>query len=370
MTSPPLGVARRRIVAVAASCLLVAAGAALAPAQARGARTAEAVTAAPVETEPGTSREKEPQPAPARPAGGVTPGATPDTGAPTDAPAEAPRAGGRPEDGTSFPAGANDWACVPSAAHPRPLVLVHGLGATAAENWFYLGPLLHEAGYCVFALTYGESPERPDFGGILPMQESAKELDDFVDRVLAATGAAQIDLLGHSEGTVMPQWWLKKLGGAALTHRYVAMTPLYDGTTVFIVDPVVDTLKALFAEGAGQATAGFDGYCGSCQQLLNGSDFYDELYADGTVGAPGVLYTTIMSRYDELVVPYTSGHIVAPGATNIVVQDVCPLNLDEHVLVAFDPVVARMILNALDPEHAAPVSCGPLLGLGAGPINL
>jgi len=354
---------RRRIVTAAALLLVAAVGAGLGPAQAGGARQAAMSS---VETDPGgTSQEKEPQAAPARADGATTtveaaPGTT----------TEAPRPGGKPEDGTSFPAGANDWDCVPSAAHPRPLVLVHGLGATAAENWSYLGPLLHDAGYCVFALTYGELPGRPEFGGMLPMQESAKELDDFVGRVLAATGAAQIDLLGHSEGTVMPQWWLKKLGGAARTHRYVAMTPLYAGTTLFVGDTVIDTLKSLFPEGAGQASSGFDGFCGSCQQFLNGSDFYEELYADGTVGAPGVLYTTIMSRYDELVVPYSSGYIVAPGATNIVVQDVCPLNLDEHVLVAFDPVVARMILNALDPEHATPVSCGPVLGLGAGPINL
>ena len=43
--------------------------------------------------------------------------------------------------------------------------------------------------------------------------------------------------------------------------------------------------------------------------------------------------------------------LIAPSATNIVLQDVCPLNLDEHLPVAFDPRVARIILNALDPAH-------------------
>jgi hypothetical protein len=45
------------------------------------------------------------------------------------------------------------------------------------------------------------------------------------------------------------------------------------------------------------------------------------------------------------------------GGTNIVLQDVCPADVSEHPLVAFDPVVLQLIRNALDPAHAAPVRC-------------
>ena len=72
------------------------------------------------------------------------------------------------------------------------------------------------------------------------------------------------------------------------------------------------------------------------------------------MAAPGVGYTTIMTRFDELVIPYSSGYLVGPDVENIVLQDVCPLDLSEHTLVAFDPVVAHLILNALDPAHATP----------------
>src|SRR5580700_7308411 len=65
------------------------------------------------------------------------------------------------------PAGANNWSCKPSAAHPYPVVLVHGLGATMGENWGYLSPLLAARGYCVFALTYGLDPRLPIFGGTI-----------------------------------------------------------------------------------------------------------------------------------------------------------------------------------------------------------
>ena len=90
------------------------------------------------------------------------------------------------------PPGANDFACKPSAVHPRPVVLVHGLSATMGANWGYLSPLLKERGYCVFALTYGLDPRISQFGapgGVIPVEQSAPELGSFVNRVLAATGA-------------------------------------------------------------------------------------------------------------------------------------------------------------------------------------
>ena len=81
---------------------------------------------------------------------------------------------------------------------------------------------------------------------------------------------------------------------------------------------------------------------------------------------PGVRYTTIMTRYDELVTPYTSGRLDASNATNIVVQNQCPLDFADHIAMAFDPTVGQDILNALDPAHKKPVPCRLVLpGVGA-----
>src|SRR4051795_5036208 len=55
---------------------------------------------------------------------------------------------------TASPPGANE-PCQPSAAHPRPVVLVHGTFADMSNSWQALSPLLHNRGYCVFALNYG-----------------------------------------------------------------------------------------------------------------------------------------------------------------------------------------------------------------------
>jgi triacylglycerol lipase len=257
----------------------------------------------------------------------------------------------------SSPPGANDFSCKPSTAHPEPIVLVHGLAATMGENWGTMSPLLANNGYCVFALTYGLDPGEQYVGGVMPMEQSSTELAAFVDKVLAATGAAKIDLVGHSEGTVMPQYYLKFLGGAAKVDKYVAMTPLYQGTTLEGIGSLLTTVEAAFPQVAGPISQAVNQFCGSCQEFLKGSPFLTHLYADGVYAVAGVTYTTIMTKYDELVTPYTSGRLNAPNATNIVVQNQCPIDYSEHLSVAFDPTVGQDILNALDPAHARPVPC-------------
>jgi triacylglycerol lipase len=255
------------------------------------------------------------------------------------------------------PPGTNNFGCRPSAAHPEPVVLVHGLGASAPTNWAYIGPRLVAKGYCVFALSYGRDPRtrllpfRP--GGTIPMEQSSAELKAFVDRVLQSTGASKVDIVGHSEGTVMPRYYLERRGGAAVVDDFVAMTPLWRGTNVagaaFLRDfagpfglsgPIINLVA---------------GFCGSCPEFLTGSPFLNDLNSDGEA-IPGIDHTNIVTRYDELVQPPTSG-VMRDGGTNIIIQDVCPLDVSEHVAVAFDPVVAQMVENALDPAHAQQVRC-------------
>jgi pimeloyl-ACP methyl ester carboxylesterase len=267
------------------------------------------------------------------------------------------------------PPGANDFGCKPSAAHPNPVVLVHGLGATMGENWATYAPLLANNGYCVFALTYGFNPNEQFVGGLQPMEQSSAELADFVQRVLAATGAQKVDLVGHSEGTVMPQYYLKFRGGAQYVDKYVAITPLYKGTTLLGIGNLEITFEKYFPQYAAAFAAGFGNFCGSCLEFLRGSAFLTHLYADGVYAVPGVTYTTIVTRYDELVTPYTSGLLTAPNATNIIVQKQCALDLGEHVAMAFDPTVGQDILNALDPAHKQPVPCRLVLPVVGAALN-
>jgi triacylglycerol lipase len=252
------------------------------------------------------------------------------------------------------PPGANDFSCKPSAAHPEPVILVHGLLATQTDNWQTISPLLANEGYCVFALTYGQvdaaNPLLHYVGGLAPMEEGAKELSAFVDEVLAATGAAKVDLVGHSEGATMPYWYLKFGGGAAKVAKMVGISPAVHGTHIADLASVAN----VFFPGAGASTVG--SFCASCLEFAPDSAFMRKLDGGG-VAVPGVAYTQIMTRYDELVVPYTSGVVTAPNSRNIVVQRQCPLDFADHVAIVADRTAADDVLNALDPAHPRQVRC-------------
>ena len=253
------------------------------------------------------------------------------------------------------PRGSNDWSCEPSKVHPRPVVLVHGMGSSRSANWGYLAPRLAQAGYCVFALTYGLHPDTRDWavrpGGMTPMQESSGELARFVHRVLRRTGAPRVDLVGHSEGTVMPRWYLERRGGARKVRRFVALTPLWRGT-----DPdVLAGALGLIGTATGPLVESFLEICGACPGIFRGSDYLRLLNSDGEA-VPGIKHVNILTTADEVVRPWQSG-LMADGGKNIVVQEVCPANSSGHGAVAFDPVVVRLVLNALKPERARPARC-------------
>ena len=132
------------------------------------------------------------------------------------------------------PPGANDWSCKPSAEHPYPVILVPGTFESMAKNWSTMSPYLKSQGYCVFALNYGAT------NGVYataPVAESAKQLAPFVDSVRAATGAKQVDLVGHSQGGMMPRYYMGFLGGAKNVHHLVGIAPSNHGTKGLIVPP-------------------------------------------------------------------------------------------------------------------------------------
>ena len=263
-------------------------------------------------------------------------------------------------DGKADPPGANDWSCDPTRRHPRPVVLVHGTGGTKDTNWMTYAPLLSNHGYCVFALTYGlEEPATPGYrpGGMSRIQDSARELGRFVARVRRATGAAKVDLVGHSQGTLMPNYWMKFLGGARFVKRHVSLAPLWHGTFQL---GLRETLTRSFGIPQNQELP----YCRACAQMSAGSSFLQQMRRGG-VAVAGVEYTNIVSRYDQVILPYTSG--IERGMRNVVLQDRCASDASDHLEIAASPVAARIVLNTLDPQHRKPVRCTVVLPV-VGPL--
>jgi triacylglycerol lipase len=259
------------------------------------------------------------------------------------------------------PPGSNIWTCKPSARHPRPVVLVHGTAGNKNTNWQTYAPLLKNNGYCVYSFTYGVAPGTPlplsQLGGFTRIQDSAKQLAAFISRVRKSTGAAKVDLVGHSQGTLMPNYYVKFMDGARFVKRYVSLAPLWHGTSV---GAPIGQLAAVFGFDAEAAPV-----CAACSQMSNGSAFIKKMRT-GPVAVEGVVYTNIMTKYDELVSPYTSG--IEKGMRNVVVQNKCATDYAEHFEIAADPVASVVVLNALDPAHPRPVPCVVVLPF-VGPLG-
>jgi triacylglycerol lipase len=262
------------------------------------------------------------------------------------------------------PPGANDFSCRPTSRHPRPVVLVHGTGGNKNTNWQTYAPLLANNGYCVFAFTYGVPAGTPkgadQFGGLDRIENSAAELRAFVGKVRTATGAKQVDLVGHSQGTLMPDYYLKFLGGASSVHSYVSLAPLWHGTALGAPAQLSQAMRVF----GSSMPSGDTPVCPACSEMTTGSAFMTKLRKGGVV-VPGVTYTNIVTKYDELVSPYTSG--IEAGMRNVVVQSRCATDYTEHFEIAADPVAAGYVLNALDPAHPRPVPCTMVLPF-EGPV--
>ncbi|MBF6271961.1 MULTISPECIES: triacylglycerol lipase [Nocardia] len=259
--------------------------------------------------------------------------------------------------GGSLP-GADDWSCRPSAAHPEPVVLVHGTGGGAQTNWGVYAPLLANEGYCVYSLTYG-AYDLPwplsAIGGMRPIEDSSAQLAELVDRVLAATGAAKVDLIAHSQGNLVGNYFVKRLGGSDKVDKFVAIAAPWLGTFGPVIDPAREFARRLGAEPAFDGVLGVSP-CAACAQMTGSTDFLRSLNSDG-VYDPDVTYTNIETRYDELVVPYTVALVPGPTTTNIVVQDGCASDYSEHAGIAGSDRAAAFALNALDPDDPHPVPC-------------
>lgn len=248
--------------------------------------------------------------------------------------------------------GVNDWSCVPSAAHPEPVVLWHGLGSNGPTNMTAMAQFLAGKGYCTYYKTYGTTYYGPFVGGLASMRTSAGELRSFVDRVRTSTGATQVDIVGHSEGTTVPAYYMKFLGGGEVVKRFVGFGSNFAGTSL----GGLQTLSTLLGFGAVLSAGG----CEACSEYAPESSFMDDLN-EGGVTVPGPHYTSIVTRYDSVVTPYTSG-VLAPAAnvTNVTLQDVCSIDFSGHLALAIDPNVQSIVANALDPAHATPVRCIPM----------
>ncbi|UFS97290.1 esterase/lipase family protein [Nocardia huaxiensis] len=249
--------------------------------------------------------------------------------------------------------GANDFGCVPSAEHPEPVVLTGSTFLSAAVNWTALAPYLHNLGFCVYTVDYGREIYRipPGLNGMDPIPPSAAQVGAVVDRVLAATGATRVHLVGHSQGGVVNRYYVNRLGGADKVSRMVLISSPYRPTGLPV--DVTALARDIIPAELYQAIL----YNGRIAPLY--LNFIDP-WVWGAVQTlqPHIEYTLITDIADEVGLLGGMGAPAdAANATTRYINDFCPFDFSQHFAQPYSRTAVAMVGNALDPAHAVTPPC-------------
>jgi triacylglycerol esterase/lipase EstA (alpha/beta hydrolase family) len=173
--------------------------------------------------------------------------------------------------------------------------------------------------------------------GLTDIRDTSAALDHYVDTVLAQTGAAHVDLIGHSQGGLVARYFVKYLGGDQVVDSLVSLAAPHHGS--------VEANIASLLLGLGTCLGSV-----ACQQMSVGSSFLADLNdGDDTIG--DVQYTNLVTALDEFVVPATSGFLADDGNNrNVMIQTQCPLRIVGHLTMATDGTVYTGIRHALRHE--------------------
>jgi triacylglycerol esterase/lipase EstA (alpha/beta hydrolase family) len=217
------------------------------------------------------------------------------------------------------------WHPSPAGAVvPDPVIIVAGTLSPAFANE-PLAARMRADGFQVWIF------ELPGLG-LGDINASAQALNAFADTVRSQTGAARVDLVGHSQGGLVARSYVKYFGGAG----------------------EVDSLITLGTPNRGTAAANIATFFGfgncftvvACAQMAIGSAYLNDLNAgDDTIGA--VRYTTFRTIYDELVRPVDNATLF-DGAVNVKIQSQCLLRVVGHVGLILDGAVYSGIKQALN----------------------
>lgn len=247
----------------------------------------------------------------------------------------------------------NDFHCK-SKQHPNPVVLLHGMGGNYTNGLEKLELFLQQQNYCTYSLTYGAHPDKPEAGGVVPVDISAIQIASFIEEVKLRTGADKIDLVGHSEGAFMSLYVPKTTGVSHLIDNIVATAPPTHGT-----DLDGKFSKAFFW---GQFSRDIVGLildlkgCPVCNELGVGGPGVRRLDR-GNIVQPGNTVTILQSLTDGVVTPTNTSFVYEAGVTNYYVQDFCPDDKVTHLQEAYDKNMWNLLINALEKKNGRSFAC-------------
>ena len=212
----------------------------------------------------------------------------------------------------------NDPSCLPSSAHPHPVVILHG---TSANMWEFnkLARYLKDEGYCSYGINYGKEPLTaqaivPSLYGTADLNSRSEEVAGFIDNVLEQSGAEKVDIVAHPQGALQAKNYISRFGNADKVDRVVTMGASLHGTTLngsgdFLLKLVtaMPSLTAFFA-----STAAIQQLAGSAT-MAEANSFPDT--------AAGVTYTSLFSPNDTTVTPNSASYFSPVPGANVVNLD-------------------------------------------------
>ena len=174
-------------------------------------------------------------------------------------------------------------------------------------------------------------------------------------RTVSARSGRKVDILGWSQGGMSVRWSLR-----------------FWPDTRNLVDDVVGFAPSNHgSDRSGVSTCGQLGCRPAVFQQAFDSEFIRALNSRTETFA-GISYTNIYSRYDELVTPTdpdncSSCLTTGPGAiANIQTQQLCPLDVSDHVLIGVSPATYALVVDALTHDGPAALARTPTAGCFSG----
>jgi hypothetical protein len=251
-------------------------------------------------------------------------------------------------------------SCEPSVrnASVEPVLLNPATGVTAEQNYSWNWEIaLQELGipWCAYTAPYHTLGDIPTSGEYLV----------YAIRTMYAMAHRKIAIMGHSQGGMSMRWALRFWPDTrAMVDDVIGFSGSNHGTTVG--GPAICL--------SGCPPADWQQFAGS--NFIQALNSYDETF-------PGISYTEIYTHTDEVVQPNNGPHPSAAlftggGAiTNVATQQICPLDVDEHLLVGtVDPVAYALAVDALthpgpaDPARIPSSVCSLLYMPGVNPVNV
>lgn len=241
------------------------------------------------------------------------------------------------------------WQARPPIHRPYPVVLIHGT-ISSKNVWQNLVLRLRADDFVVFCPDYGVH-------GTQDIPTSANDVGAYIEQVLAATGAPQVDIVGHSQGGLLARYWINELDGEDYVHHLISLGSPHHGTSL------LGLLGGLLTSETTQRMAASTvrkimGPAG--MQQVVGSPLLETLKASEDT-RPDILYTSYATLNDTTIVPHDQAFLKgeglrtdgSPRVKNLYLQDVGIQRCRHEELPTssrVQEIVHQTLLDGLDTE--------------------